>query len=81
MSEYIKREDAVKAIKRCESGESYDFNNGLIVAMNAIDDCPAADVVERRAVIEAMMNASTPAFDEDGKPTFLVDYVKVMESL
>lgn len=42
---------------------------------------PVTDVVERKDVIEAMMKASTPAFDKNGKPTFLVDYVKVMEEL
>lgn len=39
------------------------------------------DYVSRQAVIEAMMKASTPAFDKNGKPTFLVDYVKTMECL
>ena len=39
------------------------------------------DYVSRQAIIEAMMKASTPAFDKNGKPTFLVDYVKTMECL
>jgi len=39
------------------------------------------EYVSRQAVIEAMMKASTPAFDKNGKPTFLVDYVKTMECL
>lgn len=40
-----------------------------------------SDYVSRQAVIEAMLKASTPAFDKNGKPTFLVDYVRVMENL
>ena len=46
MAEYIKREDAIKAIKEQEDSVSYDINMGLIMAMNAIADMPAADVVE-----------------------------------
>ena len=44
MAEYIEREAAIKAIINCESGISYDFNKGLIVATNVLDDIPAADV-------------------------------------
>lgn len=50
MSDYIKREDALRAIKNLERGDNYDFNNGLIVAMNAIDEVPAADVVANEPI-------------------------------
>jgi rubredoxin len=42
--ECIEREAAYDAIKLEESGDSSDFNEGLIAAMNAIDSIPAADV-------------------------------------
>lgn len=42
--ECIEREAAYDAIKLEESGDSFDFNEGLIAAMNAIDSIPAADV-------------------------------------
>ena len=48
MAEYIERKDAIKAIKEQEDSISYDINMGLIVAINAIADMPAADVVERK---------------------------------
>lgn len=44
MAEYIEREAAYNAIKLEESGDNFDFNEGLIAAMNAIDSIPAADV-------------------------------------
>lgn len=49
MSEYIKREDAKRAILDRENHSmihDYEFNNGLIDACNAIDDVPSADVIE-----------------------------------
>lgn len=40
MVEYIDREEAIKAIKNQESAISFDFNQGLIAAMNAVSDIP-----------------------------------------
>ena len=44
MSDYISREAAMKAIKNCESADWFIMNWGLIKAMNAVGDIPAADV-------------------------------------
>ena len=44
MSDYISREAAMKAIKSCESADWFIMNWGLIKAMNAVGDIPAADV-------------------------------------
>lgn len=42
MDDLISRQAAIEEKKRCESADSYDFNNGLIRAMNAIADIPSA---------------------------------------
>lgn len=39
------------------------------------------DVISRQDAIDALMNASTPVIDEDGKPTFLGDYISVLQEL
>ena len=44
MTDYISRKAAYDAIKLEESGDSFNFNEGLIAAMNAINSIPAADV-------------------------------------
>lgn len=47
MSDLISRQAAIDAIKRYESAYSYDLNNGLILAMNAVaDDVPTIDPVK-----------------------------------
>lgn len=43
MSDLIDRQEAIEAIKRYESAYSYDLNNGLILAMNAVADVPAVE--------------------------------------
>ena len=42
MNDLISRQAALKAIKNCESGENYEYNEGLIAAMNAVVDTPSA---------------------------------------
>lgn len=45
MDDLINRQAVIDAIKRCESTDTYDFNNGmirLIRALNAIADIPSA---------------------------------------
>ena len=44
MAEYINREAAIKVIKELESATSFDFNEGLIAAMNVIDETQSEDV-------------------------------------
>lgn len=44
MSEYINREAAIKAIKGLESATSFDFNEGLISAMNVVYEIQSEDV-------------------------------------
>ena len=39
----IYRQEAIEAIKRYESAYSYDLNNGLILAMNAVADVPTIE--------------------------------------
>ena len=45
----ISRRAAIDAIKRNESADSYDLNNGLILAMNAVADVPT---IESKKVVE-----------------------------
>ena len=45
MSDFISKQAAIDAIKRYESAYSYDLNNGLILAMNAVVDVPTIDAV------------------------------------
>ena len=40
MNDSVSRQAAIDAIKRNESADSYDLNNGLILAMNAVADVP-----------------------------------------
>lgn len=49
MSDLISRQAAIDAIKRYESADSYDLNNGLILAMNAVADVPT---IEPKKVVE-----------------------------
>lgn len=42
MDDLISRQATLKAIKNCESGESFEYNEGLIAAMNAVVDMPSA---------------------------------------
>lgn len=45
MDDLISRQAVIDAIKRCESADRYDFNNGMIRlfrALNAIADIPSA---------------------------------------
>lgn len=42
MSDLISRQAAIEAIKNCESGENFEYNEGLIDAMNAVVDTPSA---------------------------------------
>ena len=79
MMAYINRDNVCYQLEKQASQDSQP--RAIRRAARIVASFPAADVVERKAVIEAMMNASTPAFDADGKPTFLVDYVKVMKVL
>lgn len=44
MAEYIEREAVIEAIRNRESADKFCVNEGLIIAMNALDDIPAADV-------------------------------------
>lgn len=46
MNDLISRQAAIDAIKRYESAYSYDLNNGLILAMNAVADVPTIDPVK-----------------------------------
>lgn len=46
MTDLISKQAAIDAIKRCESANSYDLNNGLILAMNAVADVPTIDPVK-----------------------------------
>lgn len=43
MNDLISRQAAIDAIKRYESAYSYDLNNGLILAMNAVAVLPTAE--------------------------------------
>lgn len=43
MNDLISRQAAIDAIKRYESADSYDLNNGLILAMNAVADVPTIE--------------------------------------
>ena len=47
MTDYIERNVAISAIKEKESDIYFDYNEGLIEAMNVVFDLPSADVVER----------------------------------
>ena len=49
MDDLISRQAAIDAIKRYESADSYDLNNGLILAMNAVADVPT---IEPKKVVE-----------------------------
>ena len=42
MNDIISRQAAIVAIKNCESGENFEYNEGLIAAMNAVVDTPSA---------------------------------------
>lgn len=42
MNDIISRLAALVAIKNCESGDSFEYNEGLIAAMNAVVDTPTA---------------------------------------
>lgn len=42
MNDLISRQAALEAIKNCESGENFEYNEGLIAAMNAVVDTPSA---------------------------------------
>lgn len=42
MDDLISRKAAIEAIKNCESGENFEYNEGLIAAMNAVIDTPSA---------------------------------------
>lgn len=46
MSDLISRQAAIDAIKRYESADSYDLNNGLFIAMNAVTDVQTIDPAE-----------------------------------
>lgn len=46
MDDLISRQEAIDAIKRCESSWSYGINTGLIKAMNAVADVPTIDPVK-----------------------------------
>lgn len=46
VGDLISRQAAIDAIKRCDSADSYDLNNGLILAMNAVADVPTIDPVK-----------------------------------
>lgn len=52
MSDLISRQAAIDAIKRYESADNYDLNNGLILAMNAVADVPTIDPVKHGKWIE-----------------------------
>ena len=43
MTDYIDRQAAIDAIRELESGEDFNFNNGLICAMNNVAELPSAD--------------------------------------
>ena len=51
IADYISRQAAIDAIRNQERHDiehDFDFNNGLIVAMNAVDEVTAADVQPER---------------------------------
>lgn len=52
MNDLISRQAAIDAIKRYESADNYDLNNGLILAMNAVEDAPTIDPVKHGTWIE-----------------------------
>ena len=43
MNDLISRQAAIDAIRELESGEDFNFNNGLICAMNNVAELPSAD--------------------------------------
>ena len=43
MNDLISRQEAIDAIRELESGEDFNFNNGLICAMNNVAELPSAD--------------------------------------
>lgn len=43
MNDLIDRQAAIDAIRKLESGEDFNFNNGLICAMNSVAELPPAE--------------------------------------
>lgn len=41
MDDLISRKAAIEAIRKLESGEDFNFNNGLICAINSVDELPS----------------------------------------
>lgn len=56
MTDLISRQAAIEAIKRCELPD-YEFNNGLISAMNALDEVPSIDPAMYYNKLEAIRNS------------------------
>ena len=70
--EYIKKQDAIKAIKSCESATSFDFNNGLIAAMNAISELASEEVDANKIADFYILEAKhTPMRDERDARTMI----------
>lgn len=63
--ETIYRQEAIEAIKRYESVYSYDLNNGLILAMNAVADVPT---IEEQPETPCDLCCHNPPSSGDGKP-------------
>lgn len=65
MNALISRQAAIDAIKRCESSDNYDINDGLIMAMNAVAELPSielpdhhGDLIEKDALIDVLYHGS-----------------------
>lgn len=56
------------------------INTALDMAVKALEQEPCEDAISRQAVIDAMCEASIPTVYK-GKPSFIIDYVGVIETV